>query len=103
MRASINNEDANLAGWEAVHGAVYGAIKYGVASALLGGIGHAMSPIYRGLTIQFKVYLQMSGMVLGGMIEADNRLRQYEAAVRQQRRIARHQARMRALDEEDQN
>lgn len=45
----------------------------------------------------------MSGMVLGGMIEADNRLRQYEAAVRQQRRIARHQARMRALDEEDQN
>ena len=43
----------------------------------------------------------MSGMVLGSMIEADGRLRQYEANVRQQRRIARHQARMRALEEED--
>ena len=37
-----------------------------------------MSPIYRGLTIQFKVFLQMSGMTMGGMIEADRRLRAYE-------------------------
>jgi hypothetical protein len=55
MRYSIHDEQANAAGWEAVRGAVYGAAKYGVATALLGGIGHAMSPIYRGLTIQFKV------------------------------------------------
>ncbi|CAK7202339.1 hypothetical protein SEUCBS139899_005062 [Sporothrix eucalyptigena] len=101
MRTSIHDEEANAAGWEAVHGALYGAAKYGMAFALLGGLGHAISPIYRGLTIQFKVYIQMSGMVLGSMLEADSRLRQYEAAVRQQRRIARHQARMRALEEED--
>ena len=55
MRTSIHDEEANAAGWEAVHGAVYGAVKYGAAFALLGGIGQAMSPIYRGLTIQFKV------------------------------------------------
>lgn len=43
----------------------------------------------------------MSGMVLGSMLEADSRLRLYEANVRQQRRIARHRARMRALEEDD--
>jgi hypothetical protein len=37
-------------------------------------------------------YLQMSGMVLGSMIEADHRLRQYEARVRMQKRLAREQA-----------
>ncbi|ERS95790.1 uncharacterized protein SPSK_04593 [Sporothrix schenckii 1099-18] len=101
MRTSMNDDEANAAGWEAVRGAVYGATKYGVAMALLGGIGQAMSPIYRGLTIQFKVYIQMSGMVLGSMLEADSRLRMYEANVRHQRRIARHNARLRALEEED--
>ncbi|KAL1895232.1 hypothetical protein Sste5346_005377 [Sporothrix stenoceras] len=101
MRTSIHDEEANVAGWEAVRGAVYGATKYGVAFALLGGIGQAMSPLYRGLTIQFKVYIQMSGMVLGSMLEADSRLRLYEANMRQQRRIARHQAKIRALEEED--
>lgn len=55
MRNSIHDEEANVAGWEAVRGAIYGATKYGVAMALLGGIGQAMSPLYRGLTIQFKV------------------------------------------------
>ncbi|CAK7243026.1 MAG: hypothetical protein STHCBS139747_004533 [Sporothrix thermara] len=103
MRTSIHDEEANAAGWEAVHGAVYGAVKYGAAFALLGGIGQAMSPIYRGLTIQFKVYIQMSGMVLGSMLEADGRLRQFEAEVRHQRRVARHQARMRALEDDDED
>ncbi|CAK7223916.1 hypothetical protein SCUCBS95973_005341 [Sporothrix curviconia] len=101
MRKSIHDDEANAAGWEAVHGAVSGAAKYGVAFALLGGLGYAMSPIYRGLTIQFKVYIQMSGMVVGSMLEADSRLRQYEAAMRQQRSVARHQARLRAMEEED--
>lgn len=34
----------------------------------------------------------MSGMVLGSMIEADYRLREYEARVRMQKRIARDRA-----------
>ena len=37
-------------------------------------------------------YLQMSGMVLGSMLEADSRLRQYEARMRVQRRLQREQA-----------
>ncbi|KAH6626075.1 hypothetical protein B0J18DRAFT_130709 [Chaetomium sp. MPI-SDFR-AT-0129] len=92
---SINDtkhEEAVNASWEATRGAVSGAVKWGVASALLGGIGYVVSPMYRGLTIQFKVYLQMSGMVLGSMIDADARLRAYEARVRVQRRAAKEQA-----------
>ncbi len=34
----------------------------------------------------------MSGMILGSMIEADSRMRQYENQVRMQRRIARDRA-----------
>ena len=45
----------------------------------------------------------MSGMVLGSMLEADGRLRQFEAEVRHQRRVARHQARMRALEDDDED
>ncbi|KAK3299201.1 uncharacterized protein B0H64DRAFT_94334 [Chaetomium fimeti] len=86
------HEEANDASWEASRGAVAGAFKWGLASALLGGIGYAVSPVYRGLTIQFKVYIQMSGMVLGSMMEADARLRQYEARMRVQRRLARDRA-----------
>lgn len=57
---SINDakhEEAIDASWEASRGAVAGAIKWGIGSALLGAIGYAISPIYRGLTIQFKVYV----------------------------------------------
>ncbi|KAH6854289.1 hypothetical protein B0I37DRAFT_25934 [Chaetomium sp. MPI-CAGE-AT-0009] len=86
------HEEANEASWEASRGAVAGAVKWGLATAVLGGIGYAVSPVYRGLTIQFKVYIQMSGMVLGSMIEADARLRQYEARMRVQRRLARDRA-----------
>ncbi|AEO62553.1 07835718-56f3-48c9-8ece-716c96cfbe38 [Thermothielavioides terrestris] len=100
---SINDNkhnEATDASWEATRGAVYGAVKWGVASALLGGLGYVLSPVYRGLTIQFKVYLQMSGMVLGSMIEADRRLRQYEARIRMQRRLATEQAYWQSIERE---
>ncbi len=35
----------------------------------------------------------MSGMILGGMIEADHRLRLYEYQMKMQRRVQREQAR----------
>lgn len=82
--------------------------QWGIYAAILGGAGYAMSPIYRGLTIQFKVYvchlrmvdemlnlssfIQMSGMILGSMLEADYRLREYEAKVRMQKRMIRDRA-----------
>ncbi|KAK3325758.1 hypothetical protein B0H66DRAFT_549292 [Apodospora peruviana] len=88
------------ASWAATRGAVYGAVTWGAATALLGGLGYLASPIYRGLTIQFKVYIQMSGMVLGSMIEADHRLREYEKTVRMQRRLMRDQAMWRSFEEQ---
>ncbi len=45
-------------------------------------------------------YLQMSGMVLGSMIEADSRLRQYEARMRVQRRAAKEQAYWQRIEKE---
>ncbi|OAA60448.1 hypothetical protein SPI_05572 [Niveomyces insectorum RCEF 264] len=98
---AMQDDDAVAAGWAATRGAGVGALKYGAAMAVLAAVGQKTSPLYRGLTIQFKVYIQMSGMVLGSMIEADHQLRVYEAELRQQRRIMRHQARMRALQDDD--
>lgn len=31
-------------------------VQWGLFSAVAGGVGYAFSPIYRGLTIQFKMY-----------------------------------------------
>ncbi|KAK3359808.1 hypothetical protein B0T25DRAFT_110199 [Lasiosphaeria hispida] len=93
-------EEATEASWEAVRGAVRGGTKWGAAAALLGGMGYMFSPIYRGLTIQFKVYIQMSGMVLGGMLEADARLREYEASMRMRRRLMRDQAMWKSFEEQ---
>ncbi|KAI0907451.1 hypothetical protein F4823DRAFT_552067 [Ustulina deusta] len=101
-RSALDNEEAKRAQMEAVRGAGSGALKWGIAAAFLGGLGYVMSPIYRGLTIQFKVYLQMSGMILGGMIEADSSMRRYEQQVRMQRMIARDRAMWKDLvDDED--
>ncbi|KAK5631140.1 hypothetical protein RRF57_006855 [Xylaria bambusicola] len=99
-RSALDNEEAKEAQMEAVRGAGWGALKWGAAAAFLGGIGYATSPLYRGLTIQFKVY--MSSMILGGMIEADSRVRRFEHQIRVQRMIARDRARWKDLvDDED--
>ena len=42
--------------------------------------------------MQFKVFLQMSGMTVGSMIEADRRLREYEVTVRRNKKLARDAA-----------
>jgi uncharacterized membrane protein YgcG len=42
--------------------------------------------------VQFKVFLQMSGMTVGSMIEADRRLREYEVTVRRNKKLARDAA-----------
>ncbi|KAI0023527.1 hypothetical protein F4780DRAFT_776557 [Xylariomycetidae sp. FL0641] len=97
---ALDSEDAREAQWQAVRGAGYGAAKWGAAFAALGGLGYALSPVYRGLTIQFKVYIQMSGMVFGGMLEADFRVRQYENYIRFQRRLARDRAMWESYEKE---
>lgn len=52
---ALNSEEATEAQRQAVRGAGIGAAKWGVASAILGGIAYTMSPVYKGLTVQFKV------------------------------------------------
>ncbi|PHH64996.1 hypothetical protein CDD81_3633 [Ophiocordyceps australis] len=102
MRAhdAMKSAEANDAAWEAGRGAVLGAAKWGVGAAILGAFGYALSPIYRATTVQFKVYIQMSGMLLGSMIEADWRLRQFEQQVRLQKRGLRDRARWEQYEEE---
>lgn len=96
----MKTEEADDAAWEATKGAVSGAVRWGAVAAVLGGIGYAWSPIYRRTTIQFKVYVQMSSMVLGSMIEADSRLREYEQKVRMHRRVLRERAKWEQYEEE---
>ncbi|KAL8791482.1 MAG: hypothetical protein Q9213_000099 [Squamulea squamosa] len=85
---SRTTEELSAARSEALRGAAVGAAKFGIAAAFLGLCGTFFSPVYRSLTIQFKVYLQVSGMTLGGWIEADKRFRAWEnMRVREKRRV----------------
>lgn len=52
---ALNSDEANEAQRQAIRGGGAGAVKWGFASAILGGLGYAISPVYRGLTVQFKV------------------------------------------------
>lgn len=52
---AMKDEEVKEAAWVATRGAIYGAAKWGALTGVLGGLGYAMSPIYRSLTIQFKV------------------------------------------------
>lgn len=63
-RGALDSEDVRRAQMEAVRGAGTGALKWGAAAAVLGGLGYAMSPVYRGLTIQFKVYVEFLYLLL---------------------------------------
>lgn len=51
----MHTEDAKDAAWEATRGGLYGAAKWGGVAAVLGALGHTTYPLYRGLTIQFKM------------------------------------------------
>lgn len=88
-RTTSEQSAANSA---ALRGAAVGAAKFGTASLLLAVVGTLVSPLYRNLTIQFKVFLQLSGMTLGGWIEADRRLRGYEFWRLRERRRERDEA-----------
>ncbi|KAL4936852.1 hypothetical protein BDV06DRAFT_227497 [Aspergillus oleicola] len=61
----------------------------------LEGFSEWLSPtarIYRGLTPQFKVYLQISAMTLGGVVWAERRVNEYIKMVRKMKRAERLQA-----------
>ncbi|KAI5804053.1 hypothetical protein DFH27DRAFT_553813 [Peziza echinospora] len=80
------SETADRAAKAAIWGGVVGVAKGSIIATLLGIGLHLTSPVFRGLTPQFKVYLFMCPMTVGGMVGADRRLREYEARVRWERR-----------------
>jgi hypothetical protein len=86
-----NPAEARQASHVAARGALVGALTWGAAGLVLAGIGQAYSPLYRGLTIQFKTYIGMCPAILGGYVEADRRYREFELAMmaEKRRRIAR--------------
>ncbi|KAJ8108151.1 hypothetical protein OPT61_g8372 [Boeremia exigua] len=109
--------ETNEAAWEAVRGAAYGSVKWGAFFAVAGGVAYATSPLYRGLTVQFKTldldhalpkltdpnlssYIQMSAMIFGGMIEADARMVRYHQAVRSHKKLQSDMAVWRAYENE---
>ncbi|KAF2764265.1 hypothetical protein EJ03DRAFT_33837 [Teratosphaeria nubilosa] len=85
----VEDSELETAMWTAARGAIVGAAKWGAFSAVAAGLGYAFSPVYRGLTFQFKVFLQMSGMTFGSVVEADKCLRQAGAFARQKKALAR--------------
>ncbi|KAF2457033.1 hypothetical protein BDY21DRAFT_32588 [Lineolata rhizophorae] len=94
------DEQANAAAWEAARGAGYGAAKWGIFATAVAATGYAVSPLYRGLTFQFKVFLQMSLMTLGASIHADRALRAHERRVRHNAALARDAAVWRSVEDE---
>ncbi|PBP17577.1 imidazoleglycerol-phosphate dehydratase [Diplocarpon rosae] len=74
ISGGLRSEEATDAAWEGCRGAVVGAAKWGLFATLLGGVGYKISPIYRGLTIQFKV------------------VRVYESKIRMHKRMLRDKA-----------
>jgi hypothetical protein len=52
-----SEEEVNEAYSEALRGGVVGAAKWGLVAAVAAAAGFAVSPLYRGITVQFKVYV----------------------------------------------
>ncbi|KIW56674.1 hypothetical protein PV05_05314 [Exophiala xenobiotica] len=69
----------------AAGGFASGALRFGSIS-LLSHFLLLRHPVYRGLTVQFKVFLQISAMTLGGCIFAEKRVTEYNDAVRRRNR-----------------
>lgn len=75
-----------------------GALRFGSISMLTHFVLNPVNPIYRGLTVQFKVFIQISAMTLGGCIFAEKRVSEYNDAVRRRNRAL--ERRNRAWSEE---
>jgi len=71
---------------EAAKGFFTGVARFGSISLLTHLALTSFHPVYRNLTIQFKVFMQMSAMTLGGCIWAEKRVTEYNDMVRRRRR-----------------
>lgn len=70
----------------AAQGFATGALRFGSISLITHLILNPLNPIYRGLTLQFKVFIQLSAMTLGGCIFAEKRVSEYNDHIRRRNR-----------------
>ena len=70
----------------AAQGFSSGALRFGTISLITHLLLNRVNPIYRGLTVQFKVFIQISAMTLGGCIFAEKRVTEYNNVVRTRNR-----------------
>ncbi|EXJ71895.1 uncharacterized protein A1O5_04396 [Cladophialophora psammophila CBS 110553] len=70
----------------AAQGFASGALRFGTISFASHFLLNRYTPLYRGLTVQYKVFLQISAMMLGGCIFAEKRVGEFNEGVRRRRR-----------------
>ena len=74
-------------------GFMVGAARFGAISLLAHIALMRIHPVYRGLTIQFKAFIQLSALTLGGCIFAEKRVTEYNDMVRHRNRALQRSAR----------
>jgi hypothetical protein len=76
----------NQVNTEAARGFLSGALRFTSISIIAHILLQRVHPIYRGLTLQFKIFVQLSAATLGGCIFAEKRVSEYNNMVRRQQR-----------------
>jgi hypothetical protein len=74
-------------------GFAVGAARFGCISLIAHILLSRIHPVYRGLTVQFKVFIQLSAMTLGGCIFAEKRVTDYNDMIRRRNRALDRSAR----------
>ena len=70
----------------AARGFAVGAARFGCISLVAHILLSRIHPVYRGLTVQFKTFIQLSTMTLGGCIFAEKRVTEYNDYIRRRNR-----------------
>lgn len=70
----------------AAKGFAIGALRFGSISILSHILLQATHPVYRRVTIQFKVFIQIAAMTLGGCIFAEKEVSEYNNMIRRRNR-----------------
>ena len=70
----------------AAQGFAVGALRFGCISLFSHVLLSRFHPTYRRLTPQFKTFLQVSAMTLGGIIFAEKRVSEFNDAIRRRNR-----------------
>jgi hypothetical protein len=70
----------------AAKGFAIGALRFGSISILSHILLQATHPVYRRVTIQFKVFIQIAALTLGGVIFAEREVSDYNDMLRRRRR-----------------